>query len=153
MRRGASARRLCGRIVLGLVLAFGVSACKRHYEAPEPPPAIPAHPGESHLRGAAERGEELFRGAIREGVPPCIACHSIASDRVRICPSLRDIARIAGTRVPGMSAEAYIRQSIVDPNAYVVPGFSNELMPKIYGTILSPRDVDDLVAFLMTRED
>lgn len=84
-------------------------------------------------------------------MPPCIACHSVESDRTRICPSLRHIARVAGQRVPGMSAAAYIRQSIVEPDAYVVPGFSKELMPKIYGQVLSSTDIDDLVAYLLTR--
>lgn len=84
-------------------------------------------------------------------MPPCIACHSVESDRTRICPSLRHIARVAGQRVPGMSAAAYIRQSIVEPDAYVVPGFSKELMPKIYGRVLSSTDIDDLVAYLLTR--
>jgi hypothetical protein len=80
-----------------------------------------------------------------------VACHSVESDRTRICPSLRHIARIAGQRVAGMSAADYIRQSIVDPDAYIVPGFSSELMPKIYGRVLGSRDIDDLVAYLLTR--
>lgn len=137
--------------MVGLCLVAAAAACKRSYEAPEPPPAIPAEAPREHLQGAAERGEELFRGAIREGVPPCVACHSVESDRTRICPSLRHIARVAGQRIKGLSAAEYIRQSIVDPDAYIVPGFSSELMPKIYGKVLSTRDVDDLVAYLLTR--
>jgi cytochrome c553 len=138
-------------VLLALCLLAVVPSCKRSYEAPEPPPSIPAQAPKEHLHGAAERGEELFRGAIQEGVPPCIACHSVESDRTRICPSLRHIARVAGQRVAGMDAAAYLRQSIVDPNAYIVPGFSSELMPKIYGKVLSDADVEDLVAYLLTR--
>ena len=51
--------------------------------------------------------------------------------------------------------EDYIRESIVNPSAYVVPGptFSaggQSIMPAIYGTMLKPEDIDQLVAYLAT---
>jgi len=64
-------------------------------------------------------------------------------------PSLAGIATLAATRVPGMSAEEYIRESILHPDAHIVPGFDNK-MPSYISEGLSPQDIDDLVGFLMT---
>ena len=53
------------------------------------------------------------------------------------------------------SPEAYIRESIENPSAYVVPGptFSaagKSIMPAIYHDTLKPEDIDHLVAYLAT---
>ena len=49
-----------------------------------------------------------------------------------------------------MSAEDYLRQSIVDPDAYVVEGFPSGLMVPNLEDSLTEAQIDDLVAFLMT---
>jgi hypothetical protein len=48
-----------------------------------------------------------------------------------------------------MSAEDYLRQSILDPAAYVVPGYQDS-MPRDLGRDLSPTDLDALVAYLLS---
>jgi hypothetical protein len=48
-----------------------------------------------------------------------------------------------------MSAEEYIRQSILDPGAFVVPGYQDS-MPRDLGRDLSPTDLDALVAYLLS---
>jgi cytochrome c551/c552 len=62
-------------------------------------------------------------------------------------PSLKDVSEDAGEDIEGMSAEEYIRQSIVDPGAYLVEDFSNVMPP--YNT-LSDSDLNDLVAYLLS---
>jgi len=56
-------------------------------------------------------------------------------------------------RVPGKAktAEEYIRESIVEPNEYVVSGFPAGVMVQDFGKKLSGQDIDDLIAFLMAR--
>jgi len=49
-----------------------------------------------------------------------------------------------------MSAEVYLRESIVDPSAYIVEGYS-DYMPKGFKFLLSEEDIDNLVAFLRTQ--
>jgi len=71
---------------------------------------------------------------------------------VLVGPSLAGVATRAQTRVPGLSAEAYLRQSILDPNAYVVEGFAEGQMLTNLGEILTPGQVDDLVAYLLALE-
>ena len=68
-------------------------------------------------------------------------------------PGFEGLADRAATRVPGLSAEEYIRQSIVDPEAYIVEGNwpENEVMPTSYAEAYSEQDINDLVAFLMSQ--
>jgi mono/diheme cytochrome c family protein len=49
--------------------------------------------------------------------------------------------------LPGQSA-AQVRESIVDPSAEIVKGYPN-VMPKTYEQVLSPKDLDALVSFLL----
>lgn len=44
----------------------------------------------------------------------------------------------------------YLHTSIVDPSAYVVPGSPDNLMPKVYGEILTEDDINNLIAYLLT---
>ncbi len=64
--------------------------------------------------------------------------------------SFQGISKRAGDRVPGMSAVEYLRQSIVEPSAYVVQGFV-DIMPISIGFLPSEEDIDNLVAFLLTQ--
>jgi len=45
----------------------------------------------------------------------------------------------------------FTAQSIVNPNAYVQPGYPKNVMPKSYGS-LSAQDLKDLVDFLTTSQ-
>jgi cytochrome c551/c552 len=80
----------------------------------------------------------------------CIACHSLEPDVTLVGPSHAMIGAEAGSRVPGMSAEAFLRESIVDPNAHISDGFSAGLMYSNYGGELSLQEIEDLVAYMLT---
>ena len=79
----------------------------------------------------------------------CAACHTIDSlpqARGNIGPNLSRI---------GDKGEAYIRQSIVDPNAVIAPDCpfgpcQSGLMPQFYGLSLPKDAVDALVAYLVS---
>jgi cytochrome c551/c552 len=108
----------------------------RAIDRPPPPDAI--------------EGEKLFNSEGLGENLGCEVCHSVTPGEKRVGPSLAGIANTAATRVPGMSAEDYIRQSILDPNAYVVPGFPANQMLNVYSERLTPDQIDALVAYLMT---
>jgi nitric oxide reductase subunit C len=91
------------------------------------------------------RGEAVFKG-----VGACSLCHAIRDDTVLVGPSLKGIASRAAQRERGVSAQAYIQESIVTPDRYLVPGFQAGLMPQTYNERLSQGQIDDLVAYLMT---
>ena len=108
--------------------------------------------------GNAEHGEEIFRTGADLIPRACIICHSLERtseagselDGERVGPTLFGISARAGDTVPGLAADEYIRQSILDPQAYVVEGFPVQ-MPGAYPYLLSDDAVDDLVAFLLTQ--
>jgi nitric oxide reductase subunit C len=103
------------------------------------------------------RGESLFHTAS----PACNACHSLQPGVQLAGPSMAGMASRAAQTIqdPGYTgsatdAEGYIRESIVNPSAHVVPGamFSAggvSFMPD-YAGILSEEQVEDLVAYLAT---
>lgn len=89
-------------------------------------------------------GEVLF---LTKG---CGGCHSIAgvAERATNAPDLTDLAQIAGDRVVGLTAEAYVRQSLREPQAFIVPGFGGNFeMPTL---ALTDDEIDSLVAFLLS---
>ena len=51
-----------------------------------------------------------------------------------------------------MSLTDFIHESIVNPGAYIAPGYSNGLMPSTFGQSLSASDINDLVAFLSQNQ-
>jgi hypothetical protein len=54
----------------------------------------------------------------------------------------------AGSRVAGLSPDAYIEQSIREPAKFIVSGFQ-DLMPPTFKD-LTAADVADLIAYLKT---
>jgi hypothetical protein len=51
-----------------------------------------------------------------------------------------------------MSAAEYLRESIVEPDAYVVEGFQPGTMTGDFDTVLTEQEIDDLVAYLLTLQ-
>jgi len=79
----------------------------------------------------------------------CTGCHTAHGvGHGGVAPDLTDLASRAGSQVEGMSAEAYVRQSIRDPQAFRAPGFEGGFvqMPTLS---LSDAEVDAVVEFLL----
>jgi cytochrome c oxidase subunit 2 len=98
--------------------------------------------------GRVETGRELFNTGGKSNVP-CATCHSLDGSAL-VGPTLKGISQRAGTRGPGLSAEDYIRQSILSPSAFIVPGYSDP-MYKDYTKVFTDDDIQNLIAFLMTQ--
>jgi cytochrome c oxidase subunit 2 len=78
----------------------------------------------------------------------CVACHTftpIPSARGKVGPSLDKLSESA--QDAGKPLDAFIRESIVDPPAYVPPGYQPGTMPSFEGQI-PPEDLDALVQYL-----
>jgi mono/diheme cytochrome c family protein len=106
--------------------------------------------GEADGEGDPERGKVLFQQGGGGGAPACSSCHSTEPGKIIVGPSLEGVAERASERKPAMSAEDYLRESILDPNAYVVEGYARGVMYQRFGEILSEKDIDSLVAYLLT---
>ncbi len=103
-------------------------------------------------KGNVANGEKLFASN------GCSACHSLKEGEKLVGPSLYHISQAAGNILKGSdyqgrakTAEDYIRESIVEPNVYIVPGFAAGIMPQDFGKKLNAQGIDDLIAFLMTK--
>lgn len=115
-----------------------------------PPPAAPPPPRPAPTPVQVvpwPQGAQVF---LAKG---CGACHTVRglSGAVgAIGPDLSGIVRVATGRVAGLSAEGYIRQSIEDPAAFIVPGYP-PLEPPLRGN-MSDLEFENLVAFLLTLD-
>jgi len=77
--------------------------------------------GPTPTNDSLSRGESVYR------VYQCANCHEPTALGRIVAPPLAHIGSGAATRRPGMSAEDYIRESILDPYAYEVPGYEGFL--------------------------
>lgn len=89
-------------------------------------------------------GEELVR--VKGG---CLVCHKVTSRGNERGPDLREAFAKAGTRRPGMKAEAYLLESLNNPDAFIVPGYPR-MMPKAQSppANLNPAEIKAVVAYL-----
>jgi mono/diheme cytochrome c family protein len=103
------------------------------------PPTHPATTGMSGMGGAmgAAGGKALFLSA------GCGACHTFggAGTRASMGPNL-DVSLMGKTA-------AFLRESILHPNASVAKGFRANVMPMTYGSQLTSSQIDALIAFLL----
>ena len=93
---------------------------------------------DARLSADPKAGERLFNGATLGASAGCQICHSLQPGVQLVGPSLAGVATRAETRVPGLTAEAYLMQSLVDPNAYVVDGFQPGQMRPDLAQALTP---------------
>ena len=89
------------------------------------------------------RGRQVYRAL------GCASCHegSLFNLFRPVGPPLNEAGLVGRKRVSGMSAEDYLRQSITDPGAYLVPGYPDS-MPRGIAGELSPEELAALVAYL-----
>lgn len=136
-------RRTIALMTMMLTLGLILAACGGGQTEPA---------GGGQGAGDAARGETLYKQTpIGAGsAPGCITCHSLEEGVTLVGPSHAGIGKRAATADSGMSAEAFLRQSIVEPNAVITEGFTAGGMYQNYGTDLSEQEINDLVAFLLT---
>jgi mono/diheme cytochrome c family protein len=103
--------------------------------------------------GAGEAVDPVARGQQLYVSGGCAGCHAIEgiSNGV-VGPNLTQVGETAATREDGVSAEDYIRTSILNPNAYAVEGYQPNLMPQNYDQQFGDRELDDLVSFLLAQK-
>src|ERR1700704_5620288 len=90
----------------------------------KPPAELSLEGGNVTPAQLVKAGEEIFK---TKGT--CEICHRIGQKGTR-APDLGGIGARAGKRKPGMSAKAYIIESLLQPSAYIVEG-SPPIMPAV----------------------
>ncbi|MFN2117809.1 MAG: c-type cytochrome [Candidatus Promineifilaceae bacterium] len=104
--------------------------------------------------GDAANGKELYEMTVigSASAPGCITCHSLEPDVVLVGPSHAGVGARAATYQEGVDAETYLRESITDPDAHIVEGFTPGVMYQNYAEDLTARQINDLVAYLITLQ-
>lgn len=145
-----------------VLLSLGLSSCGETVENPTPqatvaPQATETTRVEETISTEQPPIEESVNVAdIEEGRAVfqiyCQSCHMIDSDRIVVGPPLMHIGSLAATRQAGVSAEEYLRESILDPNKFIVEGFMAGLMQQNFTDTLDEEQINQLVAYMLTLE-
>jgi cytochrome c oxidase subunit 2 len=79
----------------------------------------------------------------------CNSCHTLtaAGANGTVGPDLDKLPALA--QKAGQPLDQFVRTSIVDPNAYVEPGFPKGVMPPDFGQKIKKADLDTLVKYLI----
>lgn len=129
-------------IVMALVAALMLTACGGGGGASSGP--NPQH------------GKQLYEAKTlgSKSAEGCVSCHAYDATKGddSKAPFTQGTATRSATRVPGLSAEQYIRESIENPDAYVVENYKAGDMYQNWAKELSKQDVDDLIAYLLTEK-
>ncbi|HEX4164954.1 MAG TPA: cytochrome c oxidase subunit II [Bryobacteraceae bacterium] len=91
----------------------------------------------------AVQGQQLF---VQNG---CSTCHLL--DQQGRCPNLRGLYNKSVQLKDGRTVtadDAYIRESILDPNAKIVAGFERDIMPTTFKETLSEANIIQLIAYI-----
>lgn len=110
-------------------------------QTPSPSPAVSAIPSPSPA-GAVTRpdpqsGEKTFYSV------GCIGCHTVQGIGGRVGPELTGVAERKGV--------GYVRESIKQPRAFIVPGFPPN-MPSPAELEISDQDIENIIAWLQTTK-
>ena len=92
-------------------------------------------------------GGDLAAGKAAFAANGCAACHTLAAAGAngKVGPDLDKLKTYAAAA--NMPLDAFIRESIIKPNAYIEKGFAKGVMPESFGS-LPKKTLDALVAFL-----
>jgi mono/diheme cytochrome c family protein len=112
-------------------------------QSPTPPPDVPVS---ALVDGDPERGKIIFYT-----VGACASCHDATNGTTIVARPLNKIGTEAKTRNRELSAAAYIRSVLYNPDENVRPPTERRgIMPRNYLTMLTAQQVNDLIAFLLT---
>lgn len=105
-------------------------------------------------------GQALFQETLINQSPGCVTCHSLEPGVTLVGPSMAGVASRAETIVnspdytgDAQTADGYLREAIVEPDAYVPEGFVAGTMYQNYASSLSNEQIDALVDYMLTLEE
>ena len=125
------------RAVLIVLFAFLLAGCGGEKTVSPTGPVVGTLPKAE--KGDPAAGKKVFADT------GCGGCHTYgpAGASGTIGPDLDKVLK-------GKNAD-FIKESIVNPNAEIAPGFQPNVMPQGYGTQLTPKQIADVVAFLTPK--
>jgi len=109
---------------------------------------VPANEFASFMKSAGKPQQQSPEQAAFDKFG-CNSCHTFtaASATGTIGPDLDKLKQYAAKAHRG-TLEAFIKESIVDPNAYIEPGFNANVMPATFGQQIPASQLTQLVQYL-----
>ena len=92
--------------------------------------------------------------ALAVAVPSCSGCHFLDPTIPAAGPTWHNIGDTAvdhAMRAGDPGPAEYLHQSIVNPSAHVVQGFTSGIMPEVYDEQLAEDDLAILIAYLLSQ--
>jgi mono/diheme cytochrome c family protein len=128
------------RVSVVLLVPLALAGCAT---ATMPVRTTTAEPTVTASAGALALGLAVFRDN------GCGSCHTFlpAGTGGAVGPDL-DTKPAEDAQRANMPLATFLRRSIVDPNAYISPGYPRDTMPHGFGKKLSRLQLADVVAFL-----
>ena len=117
-----------------LIAAALISGCAT---SPSAPSANLAH------------GEALYTKGKGEA-PACLNCHTLEAEAFGLGPTMIGIVSRASVEITAdQTVEDYLRESILRPNQFLVPGYRN-IMYGEYATHLSEQYITDIIGYILS---
>jgi mono/diheme cytochrome c family protein len=133
-------------LTIGMLVFYTVIARIIPQLESEVPEAL-AFAGDVTPEALAAAGERLYNGA-----GGCTACHGLGTRAPNLLTDQGGKGAIGarcGTQREGLDCKAYLHQSMIDPGAFIVPGFGN-IMPDMRRQ-LADDQIWALVAYLQSQ--
>jgi mono/diheme cytochrome c family protein len=106
--------------------------------------------------GDPNNGQLLYNGlgdVLDGGVLACSGCHAgTVAPPVEGTWTRVDEIRLADPALAGYDVRRYLVESILLPNAYIAPGYSENLMPTNFGSRLDIQQLADVVAYMESQD-
>jgi mono/diheme cytochrome c family protein len=130
--------------MIAAVVVFGRESKESHAAATPPAATTTSAPS-----GPAASPADLAAGKAVFQSQGCTSCHTLkaAGATATIGPDLDKLKQYAAQAHRG-SLTAFIKESIVSPNAYIQPGYPKNVMPQTFGSSIPPAKLNQLVGFL-----
>ncbi|MFQ5946753.1 MAG: c-type cytochrome [Anaerolineae bacterium] len=142
-----------------LALALVVGACTATATLPPEPTATLAEtpteapePTQPPVATATEPKDPVSLGRSLAARNGCAACHSVDGSSL-IGPTWQGLFGNEETLADGSTVlvdEAYLIESIVEPNAKIVRGFPPDIMPQDFAQKLSDEQIDAIITYIKT---
>ncbi|MEQ8672034.1 MAG: c-type cytochrome [Aggregatilineales bacterium] len=105
------------------------------------------------LEGDAERGQRIYSGTAPtqvQSILGCAGCHAggLSAPATEEQWDNIPVERLTLPQFADYTIEHYIVESIVNPGAYVAPGYAAGAMPGNFGSQVSVQDLADMIAYI-----
>ncbi len=111
--------------------------------------AAPAPPSSTGTTSTTTTASSSAAGLSVFNANSCSSCHTLSAANAtgKVGPDLDKLVSYA--QQAHQPLEAFIHESIVNPNAYIQPGYPKSVMPETFAQSLTKSQLDALVAFLV----